>query len=252
MQCPNCGNEMSYVNLDAQHILHCPNCGSSFFEENGINRLSINSAIKLKNDMRSEYVSGGIKVCPKDNNPLSPLSSNDTVFQDITLLQCKSCKGIFTYSDDLLRFKKTQIYAVNSFAQKNKPIPALRTVLVFSFLAVISFAVISRFDTFIKMTSQQSQASDVIKKVTFTRSGRYYFMYFSTKERFEALITIIDQNEHTTIQKIIIPTQISSDSYAYQLTITDLNPDHTLFYRIDLTDANKNTINIKFQKIILQ
>src|SRR4051794_29741987 len=41
MHCPNCSQIMISAIYDEQTVLHCRTCGSSFFEENGINHISL-------------------------------------------------------------------------------------------------------------------------------------------------------------------------------------------------------------------
>ena len=64
MSCPNCSQTMVSAVYDGQNVLHCRTCGSSFFEENGINHISLESAETLANDQQEAIIIGKPKICP--------------------------------------------------------------------------------------------------------------------------------------------------------------------------------------------
>src|SRR3989344_8767941 len=111
MLCPNCKEKLDSDVVDTQNILHCPACGGTFFAENGINRLSLQSSQKLAEDKKTLFVSNEDKICPNDQSLMTPLRSEENIPADVTLYHCKNCKGIFTFPNDLVIFKKAQ--AVN-------------------------------------------------------------------------------------------------------------------------------------------
>ena len=95
---------MTVRNVDNEIVLHCSTCGSSFFDKNGITKITQKSARELTEEAQGQYVLGNQKVCPKDKSVL--LEKVDaTLPKNTVLLQCPSCEGVFAYPDDLLKFK---------------------------------------------------------------------------------------------------------------------------------------------------
>ncbi len=164
MFCPNCLKPMNLVVADNQNILHCPNCGGSFFEENGINRITVETAQKLAEDKTSDEVSGTEKKCPKDQTSLKPIFTDYNRFQpisapfptDVTLLRCPKCQGIFAYPDDLIKFKQAQIAKIEYFKLWNIPLPSLKSVIILGATALIFVAGLVNYTLFQKIdnTSQ--------------------------------------------------------------------------------------------------
>lgn len=246
MLCPNCSQQMDYVTADNQAVLHCGNCGGSFFSENAINRVSITSAEKLAADKKTDEISGKNKLCPKDGSALTSIQNPETVPQDVTLLRCPSCRGIFVFPDDLVKFKQAQVVKIKFFKLWHKPLPSLQAVLVLSFVGIISLVVISRFNTFINQFSYRASASDLIKKIYISKSGRYLFLSFKTKTPFKSEIIFDDKTTGIKIKKIISqePTTF------HYLTTGDVNSEDEIFYQIILTDEKGKEIKTERKKLI--
>ena len=201
MTCPNCSHPMNYVFLDKQNILHCSNCGTSFFEENAVNRITAESAQKLASDKKVDDVSGVEKVCPLDHCPLRPMDESEALPSNVTLLKCERCLGVLAFSDDLLAFKKAQGAKIEFFKAWAKPLPSLRTVLVISFTVFLLGTVIYQSNTFLNRFSQRTQASDLITKINFTRSGRYLLVFFKTKLPIRSEIFFEDRSISSALEK---------------------------------------------------
>lgn len=245
MTCPNCSHPMNYVCLDNQNILHCDNCGSSFFEENGINRITFASAEKLASDKKTDEIFGREKLCPNDHLCLKPLSSSEAVPQNISVLKCSRCHGVFAFPDDLLAFKKAQTTKIEFFKAWFKPLPSLRTVLVISFTAIVVGSVFYQLNTFFKNYSQPSQASDLITKINFTRSGRYLLVFFKTKTPMRSKIIFEDKTNGKRTEKTISNLQLT----VHQVTISDLSLDDEIWYQIVLTDKQGKETKTEMKKI---
>jgi len=238
---------MNFVNLDKQNVLHCGNCGCSFFTENSINRITADSALKLVSDKKSDDISGGEKICPLDHGPLRPMDESEAIPQDITILQCENCRGVFVYPDDLLAFKKAQAAKVDYYKAWIKPLPALRTVLVISFAALVLGTVVLQSNTFINKFSYQSQASDLITKINFSKSGRYLFVFFKTKSPQKSIIIFTDKTANLTIKKVI-NTQTST---IHQLTTADVNYYNEIWYQVILVDSKGKEVKTESKKLII-
>lgn len=246
MSCPNCNQEMHIVNLDNQIILHCVNCGGSFFEQNSINRISSESAFKLSQDKTSDEVSGQAKFCPKDKTLLNGMQNDQSIPSEVTLLQCSKCKGVFVYPDDLMKFKKAQEAKISYFKIWNLPLPSIRAIVVLSFIAFISAAAFSRL-VFFQSGSAPTQASNVVKKVYVSSSGRYVFISFKTELPFRSEIVFKKQNG-TEVKK-----QISAKKTTlHYITITDISLSESTTYHIILADDLGKTIQTEEQKLELQ
>lgn len=232
MSCPNCNTEMSVVNLDNQILLHCGNCGGSFFEENGINRIGQDSAFQLSQDKKSDEVSGQEKKCPKDQTVLSVVENNESIPNNVTLLKCPTCKGIFVYPEDLVAFKKAQDVKVNYFKTWGIPLPSLRAIVVLSFVAFISAAAFSRFLLYQNRSLGQTQARDLIKQVSFFKSGRYGFISFKTSLPFRSFIVITDTKTNQSFSKEIS----TKPTLLHYVTLTNIPFTDPLTYHIVLVD----------------
>ncbi len=246
MTCPNCSHLMHYVNLDKQNILHCDNCGASFFEENGINRISLSSAEKLADDKKTDEIEGREKLCPLDHLPLVHLSDSN-IPENVTLLKCKKCQGVFAFPDDLINFKKAQAAKIEFFKAWSKPLPSLRTVLVISFTALILSSVFYQFNSFLKYSSTPSQASNLIKSVTLSKSGRYLFIFFKTLTPFKSRIIFQDLTVNKQTEKIIN----SSPAINHQLTTSDLRLEDEILYQIVLTNKQGAESKTELKKLLI-
>ncbi len=232
MFCPNCANNLQNLNLDNQSVWHCSNCGGSFFEENGINRISLDSAQKLSSDRKTDEISANEKLCPKDKTILTRVLNDQAVPQDVTLLRCPTCSGIFAYPEDLMRFKQAQKVKVDFFKVWNIPFSPLQNVLVMSFVLLVTVSLYFGMQAVKEGTSQQLKASDILKNLSITASGRLVFVSFKTTNPFRSEIVFTDLTKDTTIRKTIS----QNPATLHTLTITDLPIENELNYQIVLYD----------------
>lgn len=245
MSCPNCTHLMNYLNLDNQHVLHCGNCGSSFFEENAINRITQLSAKKLADDKKSEDISGQKKVCPLDHEALYPLEESEAIPQNVTLLKCRRCHGIFSYPDDLVRFKQAQKAKIEYYKVWVKPLSSIKSVAVISLTIFIIGTVIYQSSMFINRFSFPSQATDLITKINLTSSGRYLMIFFKTKTPFQSKIIFQDRTLNQVHEKIIN----DQPQTIHQITTGDLNLDNEVWYQIILTDEEGKQIKTELKTV---
>ena len=252
MLCPNCGQPMNLVIADNQKILHCTNCGSSFFEENGINRITLNTAQKLAEDKKNDEISGSEKKCPKDQTLLKPILTDYNQFQpvsspipaDVTLLRCQKCAGIFAHPDDLIMFKQAQVAKIEYFKLWQLPIPSLKSVIVLGVVGLIFSAVLANY-TYFKNGLKPTSASDLIKKFYLSSSGNYLFIFFKTEKPFKSKIIFEDATDKKIIHKIIS----SQPKRIHQLTTSEINLENEIYYQIVLTDEKGGEIKTEKKKI---
>ena len=234
---------MSVVNYDNQIILHCSNCGGSFFEENSINRISQESAYQLSQDKKSDEVSGQEKNCPKDKLALVTLTNDESIPSDVTLLECSKCKGIFTFPDDLVRFKKAQDAKIAYFKIWGIPLPSLRAVVVLSFVALVSALTFSRFILFQQESLGQAKASDLIKKIDLSQSGYYRFISFKTSIPLVSRIVLRD-----TGGKIITKVMSEKPAKLHFTTISDFPKQAEVHYQLFLIDEKGKWVKTEERK----
>jgi len=251
MLCPNCQEPFDFISIDNQKILHCSNCGGSFFEENGINRISLETAEKLAADKKTEEISGQEKHCPKDGNLLLPMNSqNDeqsAIPPNITLLRCPQCHGIFAFPDDLVDFKKAQAAKINYFKTWLIPPSSLKTLLVFTFTALIFTGIFANY-LFFNKAPMPSSASDLIKKFKLYQLKHYILIFFKTDQEFSSKIIFKDENENKIFEKNIS----SQPTNTHQITTGDLNLTHNIFYQIVLIDKNGKELKTEWKKLELK
>jgi len=249
MTCPNCGQIMVSSVYNEQTVLHCRTCGSSFFEEKGIDKISLEIAETLANDQQEAIIMGKPKVCPKDGKTLVTIERHPTKLFEITVLHCPVCRGVFIYPDDLLKLKIAGNSKASFLKTWNKPLPSIKAIGVFAFVALVSFSLLSNFNTNSRSTIQQSQAKDLINKVNFTVSSdkHYLFVYFSTIVPVKSTIIFFDSNTNQIITKTI-SAEIKS---MHNLTIGDLNLEHQLSYQILLTDEKGKTVQLEKKALII-
>ena len=141
MRCPNCFHALTHKQLGKIEVEHCDNCGGTVFEANEINRITLQEAHKLADMKQSDVISGNEKFSPRDGSKLERIE-DDSIPQFVTLLKSKTTGEVFAYPDDLIHFKSAQKARVNYYKLWNIPVPALKNVLLYSFIIVSSLSVI--------------------------------------------------------------------------------------------------------------
>ncbi len=237
MLCPNCNEPMHFVSLDNQIVRHCSNCGASFFEENGINRITKESADRLFQDRVTSIIIGREKLCPKDQTPLSQMTTQESIPDTVLLFRCDKCQGVFSYAEDLVNFKKAQTVKVDYFQIWNKPLPSLKSVLVFSFLAFFSMITILTGISNNKNVSK-TQAKDLVGKITISSSNRYLFIAFTTSSPVKSEIKFINKSKGTSFTQVIN----SQAKTVHSLTTDKINLNEKYNYQITLTDEEGKKI----------
>ena len=233
MNCPNCNLSLTEMTLDNQHVLHCLSCGGSFFEENGVNRISIESAEKLSTGGGEERKNASPNFCPRDHAALLPLYDDETIPQGLEFFRCAKCHGVFALPKDLITFKRAQIAKVEYFRLWSRPIPSLHAVLVFSFLLVVSAASYGMLTNISKQGSTATRASEIVERTTIIKSGRYTLVSFHTTLPYRSEILLI--NKATGAQTI---KEVAKEpTLSHIVTLTDVDPDQEYFYKIRLTDG---------------
>ncbi len=247
MKCPNCGNRLTEETYDRQEVLHCDRCGISFFEENGINRITLSSAQELATEISEPIVLGNEKFCPKDKAKLQPYHA-ESVPEHVTLLGCPLCFGILAFPDDLVEFKKAQDAKINFYKVWRQPLSSISSVLVVSLVLMVSISTLVGMTYFVGRSSVPTNASDVVKNVLVTTSGRYTLISFKTNGAFksELFLEEIGAGKGTLLQVSTTPKEI------HTLTTTEINPKHTYRYEIILTDQNGRSIVTEKKELILQ
>lgn len=245
MICPSCGNTLNHYVLDKQGVLHCRLCGGSFFEDNGINRISHESAERLGRYTYNDSArANALKKCPKDGNVMAPIANTPSVPPSVTLLHCPLCFGVFAMPKDLLDFKKAQEAKVEYFKLWNIPLPNLKPVFIIASTIVVLTSVVLGVNTLQRSPSYNSQASDVLKTIDLQIRNNYIFVSFRTAQAFKS--DIIFRNE-TTGQ--IVERPISSEPKTLHLAtysqLDILTRDDVVYYKIRLIDGQGRIVDSK-------
>ena len=242
MHCPNCSQEMNVVNFDNQIILHCATCGSSFFEKDGIKHISGASARKLAEDAQGDYVLGSKKMCPKDHAELEEITNDPLLPKNTVLLQCSTCRGVFAFPDDLLKYKGVKDPSpLSSFSLKLLPAP--KSIFMLSFLAILSVAALLNFGALSKSLSTSSRADEIVKKViTATDNTKHYLFFdFITESASVSKVKFIDKTTDTQIVKNVS----LEPKTVHHLITSDIDLSHDLYYQILLGEDNIATAQKK-------
>ncbi|MEO6508542.1 MAG: zf-TFIIB domain-containing protein [Patescibacteria group bacterium] len=233
MICPNCSQSLITTIKSNQKVLRCTNCGGTFFEENGINRITAGDAQELTHEANTNIVMGTPKVCPIDTIFLHLIDNDEAVPQNVSLFKCPKCHGIFAYPDDLLKFKKAQTAKIEFFKIWETPLASLKTVMVLSFIAVIA---LTAFSNLSNRSTQTTQAGSLVGNVSFTHEGRYLFVNFKTTTPYMSSI-IIHDTATDSVTTSVITEKLATLHYT---TISNANTQHELYYQIVLKDDKGN------------
>ena len=245
MLCPNCKEKMNSDVVEGQNILHCPNCGGTFFQENGINRISVETAQNLSSDLKTSERFSTETLCPKDLTLLAPFRSVESVPQDVTLLYCSTCKGIFSYANDLLIFKKAQAAKIDYFKLWNIPLPSIKSVAVLSIMLFVSILSLTAYTYFQRQNIYFIQAEDQVKNIYITTANRYLFISFKTVLPLRSHIVFTDITTNQTVEKLIN----SKPATFHLLTTGDINIEDEIYYQIVLTDERGNVSKSDLKKL---
>lgn len=247
MLCPNCSETMKASYYDNQFVAHCLSCGASFFEENGINRITFDTALKLSEDKYRHYISPKEKLCPKDFSQLTPISNSQAVPSHIILFLCPTCAGVFVYPDDLVKFKKAQGAKIDYYKTWERPFVTLKSVLIVLFIVILSASAFLTINTFNQRALYKSEATDLFKTLIITKSGRYILLSFRTNTLFRTQIILI----HTKTGKRIIKDVSLEPKTVHQVVLTNISEKETYSYRIVLTDRSGKTLETEPKRLVV-
>ncbi len=232
MLCPNCGQQMNVRNVDNEIVLHCATCGSSFFDKNGIHKITQNSARILTDEAQGQYILGNQKLCPKDKSVLLE-KVDPSLPKNTILLECPSCEGIFAYPDDLLKYKgikPAQPLASGAF----KLLPAPKSLFMLATFAVLSLAVLLNTGSF----STNTRASSVIGKVflNLSTNGSFLMVSFVTKSPQTSSIIFYDANQKETFRQVISFSPTTNHSLTIRGTF---NKERDRYYKILFSETEE-------------
>lgn len=247
MLCPNCSETMKSTYYDGQNVSHCSSCGASFFEVNGINRITFDTALKLSEERYRKFLSAKEKACPRDFTPLTAVSNSEAVPSSVILFFCSSCSGIFVYPDDLVKFKKAQGAKIDYYKSWQMPFASLKSVLIVFFIVILSASSFLAIDTIQKGSLYRSEAQDLFKTLSITQSGRYIFISFRTDTAFRAQLILLNREtgERT------IKTISAEPKTVHQAVLSDIEDAENLNYRIVLSDAGGKTVETEYKKLVI-
>lgn len=230
---------MRNFSLENQEILHCANCGASFFEDNGINRIGIDTARHLARERYKQGLVPGHKPnCPRDEVTLKQISNTEAVPATVRLYQCPECRGMLVGADDLELFKRAQLSKLDYFKSWGLPLGSLRGVLAIGLLVALSGSVYWSYNALSNRALIRSEAEELMNKVDISFAGRYMFIGFKTSTAVKS--SLIIEDKHTGR---ITTLPISQKPQTIHTITVDAPPaSHSLIYRIQLQDVFGRTV----------
>lgn len=245
MSCPNCKHSLKELFKDNQTILHCTTCGGSFFEQNGINRISVSTARELAHTKKSNVIMGTEHHCPRDNAILSSIHNEEAIPMEVTLLKCPTCFGVFAYPDDLLHFKRAQDVKIKFFKIWGKPMPSIQQVLVMSMLGFVALMMVLQVVSLRSPQLTTTSADEIIKNVQVQKSGTFYAVYFVTPKAYRSFIRLTD----ATGEQLLIKDIASQPNTVHVVTLPNLGVGQEVFYQITVLDETGQTVQSAVQKL---
>ncbi len=247
MPCPNCGQTMAGVLVENQNILHCPNCGGSFFDDNGINRISVKTAETLAADAKNFFVADHDKKCPRDGVMLEPTTAGENVPPEVALLRCSQCMGVFAFPDDLVKFKKAQEAKIDYFKLWGIPLPSVRSIAIVSVILFVTALSFTTFTYWQQQNISRIQAQDLVKNIYIRKSNRYLLISFKTPIALKSRIIFQNATTNQTIEKVIS----DKTTEFHELITSDINTQDEVFYQIILEDAGGKQTKTEVKRLTL-
>jgi hypothetical protein len=178
---------------------------------------------------------------------LAAVLNDEAVPRDVTLLRCQRCRGIFAYSDDLVKFKKAQGAKVDYYKMWQAPFSSLKSVIVLTFIMVISVGLYFSYSALQTNTARRLQASDLIKNTQVSAKGRFLFMTFQTQSPTRSQIIF---NDKTTGQQIV-KNIADKPTLTHVFTTTELNLSDEITYQIVLYTPRGGVIKSSARNLII-
>ena len=235
MNCANCGEQMLPLTRDDHQLLHCPNCGASFFADNIVNRITLESAQYLAENKLTnnpEHIAA-LKKCPKDGAVMLPILNSEALPRSVTLFHCKLCNGLFAGATELVKFKEAQQVKVHYYKVWEMPLPRLQSVLIIFMIALLTGSVYLSVSSINQSAVYRSEASELIQKVNLFKSGRYILITFRTTTPFTSEIILRNQTADDEKTKPIMKLP-NTQHFA---TLSDVNISDEIYFKIRLTDS---------------
>ncbi|OGK39492.1 hypothetical protein A3F34_00830 [Candidatus Roizmanbacteria bacterium RIFCSPHIGHO2_12_FULL_44_10] len=208
MNCPNCNYILAKKQFGKNKVDHCDSCGSTLFQPNQINRISLEDAEALAKMKRSDTISNAEKFSPTDRSPLKKMT-DESIPKHVTLLKSDTTGEIFAFGDDLVNFKKAQGAKINYYQTWNIPLPALRTVLIYSFIIVSTVSVAFVASRIGGPTSQTIQAASICDGgPQVLQVENQFVVSCSTKTPLSSKANIVCNNNEETIVINEAPAQV--------------------------------------------
>lgn len=221
--------------MDDQAVLFCGNCGTTFFADEGINRITHESAQNLLVQRRTTNLVTAPQFlgCPRDNTPLKSAQNTQAIPASVQLHMCPSCKGVLATANNLLKFKEAQMAKIHYYKVWGLPLGSLSTVFAGLALFVISASLLLGVYTIRQNQSLRSEASESIKNIDIIKTGPYLFVSFSTKQAVTSELVLNNLTQHSLITLPIStsPTKIHS------ITLSQPSARERIMYRLRLHNS---------------
>jgi Zn finger protein HypA/HybF involved in hydrogenase expression len=228
---------MQELTMDLQHVAHCGHCGASYFEDDGINRISIEKVEKLSRDITEDVTDEpAVKLCPYDNAALAPIHNPDAIPSHVTLYACPTCHSILATIQNLIDFKQAQDAKINYIKVWRMPLGSLKNVFAIFVLAALSVGIYYTYQGTQQTSMMRTEAAQSINNVTVVRSARFGILSFTTSQPYRSSVILINKTTGTST------TVAASDVESTTHTATFSLPNETdvVYYTIELTSGGRS------------
>ncbi len=254
MHCPSCSYTLQKLEVTTNSggkfsVDHCGRCGGTWFDPYEINRIPFHEVTRLAHitvlpsPRRSPDLIGAKAgqiplLCPRCHKELIP-SHYESVPKGVRMLRCPKCGGIWATQKALEVFKKHQQETVKEYKTGTVAFPSLSVVFVPALLILLLLA-----STFITVTGLQEaqegriRAGQLISEFqTVSISLTKTAVTFTTKTPLKTRIYYGQSSFE------LIPQTISSKpSTTHGILLTNLQPNTTYIYYIELEDEQGRKI----------
>ncbi len=237
MLCPVCQSLLDEMTLDQQRIAHCANCGATYFDEDGINRITLDSAQRLAESKKVHAPEPAIKPCPYDNSALMPAHNPEAIPSHVSLYLCPTCHCVLASAQDLLEFKQAQSAKINYIKTWRMPLGSLRNVFAVFVMAALSVGMYYTYQSAMRMNTMKTEASQTIQNVTISRSSRFGIVSFRTNKPYRSSIVLINK----TVGKTIIVPAAKDEATIHTASFSLPNETDIVYYRIRLISTTGET-----------
>lgn len=238
---------MTPVSCGTIAVDHCDYCGGTFFDQNEINRITLEHAITLAEQKEADSLTGNSKNCPKDGAIMKSVQM-ESVPRHVVLLQCDTCSGVFVFADDLVEFKKAQNAKLHYYSAWRIPMPSVSAIIVFSFVVAISAGLAYRFNPFFGPPSAPIRATDELCSIELINTPTTTTIYCKSSQPYASEALFYNSATGEKITRVINKTPILVHLLTVDKTDIPQSPDICVQLSLTNDQGTRETPCVPFVK----